>query len=95
MKKNNRHVFHIYPILVDNRDEMIRELKDKKVEVNVNYPIPIHKMKAYKKYVCKDCDCLPLTERYAKKIVSLPIYPDIEKKKLNKIVAQIKKTNNF
>lgn len=95
IKKSNRHVFHIYPILVDNRDEMIRELKDKKVEVNVNYPIPIHKMKAYKKYVCKDCDCLPLTERYANKIVSLPIYPDIEKKKLNKIVAQIKKTNNF
>jgi aminotransferase EvaB len=95
IKKSNRHVFHIFPILVDNRDEMIRKLKDKKVEVNVNYPIPIHKMKAYKKYVCKDCDCLPMTERYAKKIVSLPIYQDIEKKNLKKIVEQIKKTNNF
>lgn len=90
IKFNNRHVFHIFPILVTNRKEIIKKLKKKNIEVNINYPTPIHKMKAYKKYVCKECDCLSLTEIYAKQIISLPIYPNLEKKKLIKIVEKIK-----
>jgi aminotransferase EvaB len=88
--KDNRNVFHIYPILVNNRDKLIRRLKEKKINVNVNYPIPIHKMKAYKKFVCEGCDCLTFTEKYAKKLISLPIYPDLKNNALHKIVNEIK-----
>jgi dTDP-4-amino-4,6-dideoxygalactose transaminase len=88
--QHSRDVFHIYPILVNNRNELINRLKKKKINVNINYPIPIHKMKAYKKFVCNGCNCLPLTEKYAKRIISLPIYPDLKKKNLQKIVREIK-----
>jgi aminotransferase EvaB len=89
--KDRLNVFHIFPILCKNRDEVIRKAKAKNIMLNINYPIPIHKMKAYKKYVCKNCNCLRNTERFSKELISLPIYPSLRNIELFKIILELKK----
>lgn len=86
--KNN--VFHIFPVLHNNRKSIFKNLKKKKINLNINYPFPIHKMKAYKKYVCKSCNCLEKTEKISKQIFSLPIYPNFSITNIDKIITYLK-----
>lgn len=66
------HSFHIYPILIENRDEIIKNLKSK-VDLKTHYPIPVHRLLAY-----KDSYYLPITDHIAFNELSLPIYPGVD-----------------
>ena len=48
---NCKHVFHLYVVYHPKRDKIIKKLNDNNIQVNINYPFPIHKMKAYKNNV--------------------------------------------
>ncbi len=48
-------------------------------------------MKAYKHAVCDDCDCLPMTEKMARGIFSLPLYPKLKINTVKKISTILKK----
>ena len=91
-KTNCRHVFHLYVVRHPKRDLIIKKLKNKNIQVNINYPFPIHKMQAYKNMVCNNCDCLTVTEKNAREIFSLPLYPKLkvsEVLKISKILRKI------
>lgn len=66
------HSFHIYPILMKNRDDVIKLLKNK-VDLKVHYPIPVHRLSAY-----RDSCYLPVTDKVAFNEISLPIYPGVD-----------------
>lgn len=87
---NGESVYYNYPIRVNDRDKLIKYLKDNGVMVGVNYPYPIHEMVGYDG-LCK-CGDLKNTESFAKTIVNLPVYPTLRKSELNKIVKLL---NNF
>lgn len=87
---NGDSVYYNYPIRVNDRDKLIKYLKDNGVMVGVNYPYPIHEMVGYDG-LCK-CGNLKNTESFAKTIVNLPVYPTLRKSELNKIVKLL---NNF
>jgi len=70
-------VYHLYVIRVDARDELIAHLAEKGIATGIHYPIPIHFQPAYKDLGYHRGD-LPTTEQYAKQILSLPMYPDME-----------------
>ena len=90
-KKNYKHVFHLYVVFHPKRNFIVKQLQKKNINVSINYPFPIHKMKAYKGSVCNDCDCLPFTEKYSNGIFSLPLYPDFKNRDLLKITSSLKK----
>ena len=71
-----RHVYYIYVVRHANRDEIIQELKKHNILLNISYPWPIHTMVAYKYLGYKEGD-LPVTERFANEIFSLPMYPSL------------------
>ena len=48
-------------------------------------------MKAYKNMVCNKCACLPITEKMASGIFSLPLYPKLKKNDVFKVSRVIKK----
>ena len=77
--------------MVDNRDTLQRYLKNNGIETKVNYPIPLHLQKASKN-LCYKKGSLPIAEKQAIKILSLPIYPDLANEKIDYV---IKKINNF
>ena len=93
-KFDYKHVFHLYVVYHPKRDQIIKKLKKKKIGININYPFPVHKMKAYNNTVCDDCNCLPLTEKFAKGVFSLPLYPSLKSSDIFKISKIIKNIIN-
>ena len=88
---NCKHVFHLYVVYHPKRDKIIKKLKENNIQVNINYPFPIHKMKAYKNKVLNKSNYLPITEKMANGIFSLPLYPKLKKSDVFKISRVIKK----
>ena len=70
---NSDSVWHVFPVRTEHRDKLIEYLFEKGVETKIHYPIPPHLSKAYKHLGYKQGD-FPITESYAKQLVSLPIY---------------------
>ena len=63
-------------------------MKKEKINLGIQYPIPLHKMRAYKDSIFRN---LSNTEKQTKKIFSLPTYPLIEKYKVKKIIKILNK----
>ena len=78
--------YHLFWIIVNNRDYFMNKMQQNKIETGIHY-LPIHKMKFYN-FQSK----LPITEKVAKNIVSLPIHPNLTDEDISRI---IKLTNRF
>jgi len=89
----NNHTYHLYVVRHKERNKILKKLIKKGLELKINYPYPIHKMKAYNNNSKNNYD-LSKTEKFSKEIFSLPIYPEIKKKDLLYIIKLIKSTLN-
>lgn len=74
--KKSKAVFHLYVIKVKNRDELIAHLDANGIKSLVHYPIPIHKQPLYTNRLNYNVS-MPVAERFAKIIVSLPMFPSL------------------
>lgn len=74
--KNRKHAYYLYVVKHPKRDLIIEELKKKDIFVNISYPWPIHTMKGFLNLGFKKGD-LPVTEKLADEIFSLPLYPSL------------------
>lgn len=83
---SNNHVFHVFPVCVNHRDDFRQHLKSFGIQTLVHYPIPPHKQKALKKFLSLK---LPITESIHKTIVSLPISPIMSKTQVDRVVEAI------
>ncbi len=88
-RKNEYPVYHTFTIQAEKRDELQKYLLEKGIETKIHYPIPIHLQDAAKNLGYRKGD-FPETERQAKKILSLPIYPELEKWQLELVVDKIR-----
>jgi perosamine synthetase len=89
------HVFHQYTIRLTkefgvSRDEFISILKGSGISSSVFYPVPIHMQEAYKEF---NQLILPVTQKVALGVVSLPVHPLVEYDDLVKIVDVVKGIN--
>jgi len=76
-------VYHLYWICVRNRKYFRKKLLEKGIETGIHYK-PIHQMSLYKKSVK-----LPLTEKIANEIVTIPIHPNLTGSQIDYIVKTI------
>lgn len=67
------NVYHLFPIISDNRDELQAQLGERGVETMIHYPIPPHLQACYRSEPWAQVS-LPITERLAKQELSLPIH---------------------
>lgn len=81
--------YHLYVIRAKKRDKLLYYLHKKKIFAGINYPVPIHLHKALSDLAYKRGD-FPIAERYAKEILSLPIFPGLTKKQADKISLEIR-----
>ena len=86
--KNSNPSFHQYIIRTKYRNELQKYLKNNGIDTAIHYPIPIHKQIAFKKQF--GSISLPLTEKYSKEILSLPINSQITKVEINFVIKKIK-----
>lgn len=84
------HVFHIFPILCKERDELQEFLKHNGIETNIHYPIPIPQQEAYISQGW-DISQYSITERICKEELSLPLYSYMGDEKVEYIIECINK----
>lgn len=70
------HVYHLYVIRIEDRDELRSHLHDKGIATGIHYPIPIHLQPAYRD-LGYEKGSFPVTEEYAEQILSLPMYAEL------------------
>lgn len=88
VRYNSKHVYHLYVVRVNNRDELKSQLKDKNISAGIHYPIPLHLQPAYDYLGYEEGD-FPVTELVSKEILSLPMWPELTPKEQSKIVEEI------
>ena len=74
---DDEHVFHLYVVEVERREELRTHLEQRGIATGVHYPIPIHLQPAYQGLGYSLGD-LPVSERLALHMLSLPIFPTID-----------------
>ena len=83
------HVFHLFVVLVDNRQAFINHLKANKIESSIHYPTAPHKQKALHRFNSLK---FPLTEKIHETCVSLPISPVMTQNEVDQVITTI---NNY
>jgi dTDP-4-amino-4,6-dideoxygalactose transaminase len=72
----SHHVYHLYVIVVEDRDALKRALSEQGIENGLHYPVPLHLQKAYTYLGYKKGD-FPVSENVAANHVSLPMYAEL------------------
>jgi len=85
----SRAIYHLYVVRVPDRREMQDSLKAAGIGTGIHYPVPLHLQQAYGQLGYRNGD-LPVTERVAAEIVSLPMYPQLTGAQQTKVVAAMK-----
>lgn len=67
------HVYHLFVVRTKYRDELQQYLSERDIGSEIHYPIPPHLQTAYK-CLGQDKGSLPIAERYANEVLSLPLY---------------------
>lgn len=84
---DRRHVWHLYVIRTKYRDALQSYLREKGIQTLVHYPIPIHRQEAFQN---EAYPALPVTEKVAKEIISLPMWPHITNEQIERTVDAIR-----
>jgi dTDP-4-amino-4,6-dideoxygalactose transaminase len=83
-----RHIYHVYAIETENRDELQKHLISAGIQTGVHYPIPIHLQPAYASLGYR-AGALPVTERLSERVLSLPMFPELHHDQQSRIAALI------
>ena len=70
----NQHVWHLYVLRVQHREEVLAALQAAGVGAGIHYPAPVHRLPAF---AGSGLGAFPVAERLANEILSLPIFPGI------------------
>lgn len=90
-RPGSNNIYHQYVIHCEKRDELMNYLKEYEIGTIIHYPIPPHLQKAYEYLGYKKGD-LPIAEKYAQEVLSLPMYNGMSKEEQDFI---IEKLNSF
>jgi dTDP-4-amino-4,6-dideoxygalactose transaminase len=81
-----RHVYHIYAVRVQERDELRRFLEAKGIGCGVHYPIPIHLQEAWRNVGYSE-GSFPIAEKLAKEFLSLPMFPELTEDQIEYVAS--------
>jgi UDP-2-acetamido-2-deoxy-ribo-hexuluronate aminotransferase len=83
-------VFAQYTVLVNAREALQKNLAAAGIPTAVHYPVPLNEQPAYNHLCCPDCT--PVSSQVAKKVMSLPISPDLNQQTIQDIVSELRQS---
>ncbi len=83
-----RHAYHLYVVRSSRRDELQHYLAEQGIGTLIHYPVPVHLQEAYRDLGLSR-GCLPVTERCADEILSLPLYPELLDEQITEVAEAI------
>jgi dTDP-4-amino-4,6-dideoxygalactose transaminase len=86
-----RHVYHLYVVQSDARDDLQQALTESGVQTGIHYPIPIHLQPAYASLNYGRGD-FPEAERQARRVLSIPMFPELTEEQLLRVGEAIEKS---
>jgi len=90
-KPGYRHVYHLYVIETEQRDEMLDYLNDADINAKTHYPIAIHQQEGYPWGQPADLNVsLPLTEKSAARVISLPMFPELTQEEIDYVIHMVR-----
>jgi dTDP-4-amino-4,6-dideoxygalactose transaminase len=90
--KYARHVYHVFALRHDRRDELAKYLTASGIASGIHYPLPLHLQECYKDWGYQAGD-FPVAENLSATELSLPIYPEITGKQLESVAAALRTFN--
>ena len=87
----SKGVYHLYVIQVENREIVQAALSEENIGTGIHYPIPLHLQKAYTRLGYQPGE-LPVSEKAAQRILSLPMYPGISETDQVRVVEALVQT---
>ncbi|GGQ04545.1 DegT/DnrJ/EryC1/StrS family aminotransferase [Streptomyces roseolilacinus] len=85
----NTHVYYVYVVRHPRRDDVVEALKAHDIALNISYPWPVHTMSGFAHLGWKP-GSLPVTERLAGEIFSLPMYPSLPEAVQDRVIGALR-----
>lgn len=85
-----RHVYHLFVVRSPRRDELVAALARRGISCGIHYPNPLHQAQPFVKSACTIPMGLPVCQRIAGEIVSLPMYPELSRDQVARVAAEIR-----
>jgi dTDP-4-amino-4,6-dideoxygalactose transaminase len=86
---HNVSIYNQYTIRAKRRDDLQEHLKKKGIGHSVYYPLPLHLQPCFEYLEYREGEC-PESERAAKEVVSLPIYPELTEAQLDEVAGAVR-----
>jgi dTDP-4-amino-4,6-dideoxygalactose transaminase len=93
VSNNIYHVYHLYVVSCRERDQLMQFLEENGIGTAIHYPYPIHAQPAYRNKILTGEGGLENTDQICKRILSLPMYPELGDDELAKIIQILGKWN--
>lgn len=87
----NVHTYYLYVVRHPERDRIIEMMKQHDISLNVSYPWPVHTQKGFAHFGYPE-EMLPVTERLADEIFSLPMYPSLTSQEQERVIGALRET---
>ncbi len=87
-----KHAYHLYVIRSKNRNYLKKKLRDNDIQVQIHYPVPVHKQKAYSNL--NDDFKLAATDKICDEILSLPLHPWMDYEEILKVTDCLRDVND-
>ena len=84
-----KHSYYVYVIRTQNRDKVMEQLKEKGCGCAIHYPVALHLQPAFGSLSGREGDH-PVAERYAKEIISIPMFPELTEGQVAEAASIIK-----
>lgn len=85
LAEGNDHVYYVHVVRHPLRDRIIDAMRERDISLNISYPWPVHRQQGFAHLGYRE-GCLPVTERLAEEIFSLPMYPSLSVGAQDKVI---------
>jgi dTDP-4-amino-4,6-dideoxygalactose transaminase len=92
LRKNVKHIFHLYVIRVQQRDALQKYLEANGIQTAIHYPKALPFLECYKNRSFQPAD-FPVAYQYQREILSLPMYAELTQEEVQYITETIKNWN--
>jgi dTDP-4-amino-4,6-dideoxygalactose transaminase len=82
------HIYHVYLVQLENRDQVRGRLAETGVETGLHYPVPLHLQAAFR-HMELGPGSYPITERIAARLLSLPMFPHMTRAQVDYVCDRL------
>ena len=84
-----KHVYHLYVLRVERRDELVAWLRAEGIEAKIHYPVPVHLQPASRALGYTDGDC-PQAEADSRCVITLPAHQHLTDEEIDYMIDRVR-----